>query len=215
MENLSLVDTDKLKTLSSILDELNDAGKLREDSTVEFTSSDAIPSLEKSINFNDGNVTSIQTQDTSQIIVADKGNQELSQSQEDLLVEQESCERLDGPKLMDKSKSLRRSKRLQLKAKKLTNHAKFEQLSSDSKELAMVSPNFDPPYSSEESLDLGIIETENWDSSGEPIRENKVKRKRSGSDDEDIEYRKAKILKALLAISELSDNQNDMNCDGL
>ncbi|KAI0997028.1 hypothetical protein K3495_g11152 [Podosphaera aphanis] len=101
MENLGLVNTEKLKTLSPILNELNDAGKLREDGTVEFTSSDVIPSLEKSINFNDENVTSIQTQDTSQIIAADKGNQELSESQEDLLVEQESCERLDGPKLMD------------------------------------------------------------------------------------------------------------------
>ncbi|KAI1004927.1 hypothetical protein K3495_g3289 [Podosphaera aphanis] len=58
-----------------------------------------------------------------------------------------------------------------------------------------------------------MIETDNWDSSGEPIHENKVKRKRSVTDDEDIEYRQAKILKAMLAILELSDNQNDMNIE--
>ncbi|RKF81731.1 hypothetical protein GcM3_032038 [Golovinomyces cichoracearum] len=80
MENLGLFNTDKLKTLSPILHELNDAGKLKKDGTVEFTSSDVIPSLEKSINFNDENVASIQTQDNSKIITADKRNQELSQS---------------------------------------------------------------------------------------------------------------------------------------
>ncbi|TQS39204.1 hypothetical protein Golomagni_00276 [Golovinomyces magnicellulatus] len=213
MENLGLVKTDEIKTSYPILNELNDAGKLREDGRIEFTNSDFIPSLEKFINFNDENVASIQTQDTSQIIAADKGNQELSQSQEDLLVEQESCERLDRPKLIDKSKFLRRSKRLQLKSKELTNHAKFEQIPSDSKELEVVSSNLDTPYSSEEPLDLEIIETENWDSSGETIHEKKVKRKRSVSDDKDIEYQQAKIQKAILAILELSDSQNDMNIE--
>ncbi|RKF57382.1 hypothetical protein GcM3_188046 [Golovinomyces cichoracearum] len=81
MKNLGLVNTDKLKALSPILNELNDAGKLRKNGTVEFTSSDVIPSLEKSINFNDENVASVQTEDNSQIITADKENQELSQSQ--------------------------------------------------------------------------------------------------------------------------------------
>ncbi|TQS37348.1 hypothetical protein Golomagni_02180 [Golovinomyces magnicellulatus] len=181
MEYLGLVRTDEIKSSSLILNELNYAGKLREDGTVEFTSSNFIPSLEKSINFNDENVASIQTQDTIQIIVADKGNKELSQSQEDLLVEQESCERLYGPKLID-------NKRLQLKLKELTNRAKFEQVSSDSKELEVVLPNLDIPYSSEEPLDLEMIETDSWNSSGETIHENKVKRKRSVSDDKDIEY---------------------------
>ncbi|KAI0992340.1 hypothetical protein K3495_g15846, partial [Podosphaera aphanis] len=213
MENLGLVRTDEIKTSSPILNELYDAGKLREDGTVDFTSSDVIPSLEKPVNFNDENIASIQTQDTSQIIPADKGNEEMSPIQEDLLVEEKLCGRLDGPKLIDNPKSLRRSKRLQLKAKRLTNQAKFEQTSCGSNELAVAPPYLDPLYSSEEPLDLELIEADNCDSSGETIHKNKVKRKRSVSDDEGIEYRQAKILKAMLAILELSDSQNDMNIE--
>ncbi|KAI1001296.1 hypothetical protein K3495_g6903 [Podosphaera aphanis] len=224
---------------SQILDELKKTGNLKEDGSISFSNSnvfslDAVnlfqsDSKELDLNNIEGKIFEFNDQENYELNnkkyikntdLHDQNNDynEEINCQQDLTISSTSTNPIQGKQNREVN-NLRRSRRLQQKAKKLKNtcnvinHENDNNTNQDSEKwLIPIQRELEDITMSDEN-DRNLTEQYPLilDSHGQqnPNR----KRKLDDGDDDDTEYRSANLLKAMLAILYLSDNEDGMNVD--
>ncbi|KAI1008055.1 hypothetical protein K3495_g167 [Podosphaera aphanis] len=223
---------------SQIVDELKKTGKLKEDGSISFSNSNVLPLdavnvfqpdsegldlndiKDKISEFNDqenyepNNNNYIKNTDLHD---QNNDNNEESNCQQDLTISSTSTNPIQGKQNREVI-NLRRSRRLQQKAKKLKNtcnvmnHENDDNNQDSEKWLIPIQRELEDITMSDEN-DRNLIEQYPLILGSHGQQNPNRKRKLDDGDDDDTEYRSAKLLKTMLAILDLSDNEDDMNID--
>ncbi|KAI1003194.1 hypothetical protein K3495_g5013 [Podosphaera aphanis] len=236
---------DKKNKPPPILDELKKTGKVKEDGSISFSNSNALPldavnvfqsdSKELDLNNIEGKIsefndqTNYELNNNNYIKNTDQDDQDNDYNEESyraieglqavtLTISSTSTNPIQGKQNREVN-NLRRSRRLQQKAKKLkntsqiTNHENDNNDQDSEKWMIPIQRELEDITMSDENF---RTLTEQYpliqDSHGQ-LNQNRKRKLDNGDDDDDTEYRSAKLLKAMLAILDLSDNEDDMNID--